>query len=155
MFGKEEEILYIFQLFPTDHQAWIFPDLYNEQKEFLFEKLNKRAFGKIVEQMDSAYRADFFQELDKEDQILLLPFLNKTTREDVIHLSSYPPETAGGIMNSDDAIEFILAGASAISIGTANFIEPSISVKISDGISDYLKKNGYKTLKDIIGKVKF
>ncbi len=100
---EEDDILYIFQLFPADHQAWIFPDLYNEQKEFLFEKLNKRVFGRIVEQMDSAYRADFFQELDKEDQILLLPFLNKTTREDVIHLSSYPPETAGGIMNSDFA----------------------------------------------------
>jgi magnesium transporter len=99
----EDLLIYIFNLFPTEQQAWIFPDLFNEQKEFLFQSLEKRVFAKILEQMNSADRADFFQELDKEYQILLLPFLNKSTRDDVIHLSSYPPETAGGIMNSDFA----------------------------------------------------
>lgn len=103
---EQDAMLHVFKLFPSEHQAWIFPDLYNEQKEFLFNSLNKRSFAKIVENMDSADRADFFQELDKEDQILLLPFLNKATRTDVIHLSSYPPETAGGIMNSDFATIF-------------------------------------------------
>jgi len=100
---EEDAIIHVFKLFRSEQQAWIFPDLYNDQKEFLFNALNKRIFAKIVEQMDSAYRADFFQELKKEDQILLLPFLNKSTRDDVIHLSSYPPDTAGGIMNSDFA----------------------------------------------------
>jgi magnesium transporter len=102
----EEDMLHVFKLFNSEHQAWIFPDLSNEQKEFLFHSLNKRYFAKIVENMDSAARADFFQDLDKEEQILLLPFLNKATRDDVIHLSSYPPETAGGIMNSDFATIF-------------------------------------------------
>lgn len=57
----------------------------------------------------------------------------------------------GGIMNAEDAIEFILAGASAIQIGTANFIEPAITVKIVEGINNYLDENGFKSVKDIIG----
>ncbi len=103
---EKDAMLHVFKLFPADHQALIFPDLYNDQKEFLFNSLDKRDFAKIVENMDSADRADFFQELDKKDQILLLPYMNKATRTDVIHLSSYPPETAGGIMNSDFATIF-------------------------------------------------
>lgn len=57
----------------------------------------------------------------------------------------------GGIMNATDAIEFMLAGATAIQVGTANFIDPSISEKIVDGIDDYLNKNGYASAADIIG----
>ena len=57
----------------------------------------------------------------------------------------------GGIMNAGDAIEFILAGASAVQIGTANFIDPQISVKIIDGINDYLDENDFNSVKEIIG----
>jgi len=57
----------------------------------------------------------------------------------------------GGIMNATDAIEFMLAGATAIQVGTANFIDPTISEKIVDGIDDYLDKNGYTSAADIIG----
>lgn len=57
----------------------------------------------------------------------------------------------GGIMNTTDAIEFFLAGATAIQIGTANFIDPTITVKVIDGINDYLDTNGYKSVNDIIG----
>ena len=99
----EDSMIHVFRLFTPEQQAWIFPDLYNDQKEFLFHSLDKRTFALILEKMDSAYRADFFQDLLKEDQILLLPFINKATRDDVIHLSSYPPETAGGTMDSDFA----------------------------------------------------
>jgi dihydroorotate dehydrogenase (NAD+) catalytic subunit len=59
----------------------------------------------------------------------------------------------GGIMNTTDAIEFILAGSSAIQIGTANFIDPAISVKIIDGIKDYLKKNKLDSIDQLIGKL--
>ena len=59
----------------------------------------------------------------------------------------------GGIMNSGDAIEFILAGASAVQIGTANFIDPQISVKIIDGINDYLNENNFGSVKEIIGRM--
>lgn len=57
----------------------------------------------------------------------------------------------GGIMTASDAIEFILAGAAAIQVGTASFIDPEASVRILDGISDYLEKKGYSDIKDIVG----
>lgn len=57
----------------------------------------------------------------------------------------------GGIMNATDAIEFMMAGASAIQIGTANFIDPTVTVKVRDGINDWLDKHGCKSVTEIIG----
>lgn len=57
----------------------------------------------------------------------------------------------GGISNAHDAIEFLLAGATAIQIGTANFIDPAVTIKIRDGINDYLDKHGCKSVTEIIG----
>ena len=57
----------------------------------------------------------------------------------------------GGICSATDAIEFLLAGASAVQIGTANFIDPSISEKVVDGIEDYLSRHGFASVQDIIG----
>ena len=57
----------------------------------------------------------------------------------------------GGIMNWRDAVEFMLAGATAIQIGTANFIDPAITVKVAEGINDYLERHGYSSVKEIIG----
>ena len=59
----------------------------------------------------------------------------------------------GGISCANDAIEFLLAGASAIQIGTANFIDPTITIKVIDGINDYLDENGFKSAKEIIGLI--
>ena len=60
----------------------------------------------------------------------------------------------GGIMTEADAIEFILCGASAIQIGTANFVNPETPLKISEGIKKYLEKKKIKSLKNLIGKLK-
>lgn len=57
----------------------------------------------------------------------------------------------GGIMNSDDAIEFFLAGATAIQVGTASFIDPQSSVSILDGIENYLAEKGVSDIKEIVG----
>ncbi|MFZ4725836.1 MAG: dihydroorotate dehydrogenase [Paludibacter sp.] len=57
----------------------------------------------------------------------------------------------GGIMNTADAIEFILAGASAIQIGTANFIDPTVTLKVIDGIDDYLNRHRCSSITEIIG----
>lgn len=57
----------------------------------------------------------------------------------------------GGIMNATDAIEFLLVGATAVQVGTANFIDPAISVKIVDGIDKYLDDNGFKSVSEIVG----
>lgn len=59
----------------------------------------------------------------------------------------------GGIMNATDALEFILAGASAVQIGTANFIDPTVTMKIIEGIDHYLDENGFKAVKDIVGLI--
>ena len=57
----------------------------------------------------------------------------------------------GGIMNWKDAVEFMLAGASAIQIGTANFIDPAVTIKVADGINNYLDRHGFKSASEIIG----
>ena len=59
----------------------------------------------------------------------------------------------GGISCANDAIEFLLAGASAIQIGTANFIDPTVTIKVIDGINDYLDQNGFTSVKEIIGVI--
>ena len=59
----------------------------------------------------------------------------------------------GGIMNADDAIEFLLAGASAIQVGTASFIDPRASVKILDGIEQYLERKGFSDISEIVGYI--
>lgn len=57
----------------------------------------------------------------------------------------------GGIMNATDAIEFLLAGASAIQVGTANFIDPAVTVKIIEGIENYLRSHKMKTVMQLVG----
>jgi len=59
----------------------------------------------------------------------------------------------GGIMNAEDALEFILAGASAIAIGTANLVDPQTPLKVKEGIKEYLKKKGISNFRELIGKV--
>jgi len=60
----------------------------------------------------------------------------------------------GGIMNASDAIEFILAGSSAIQVGTANFIDPETPVKIVKGIEEYMLRHGVKEIKELVGALK-
>ena len=60
----------------------------------------------------------------------------------------------GGIMNATDAIEFMLAGASAIQIGTANFIDPTVTIKVIDGIDEYLNRHGCRSVHEIIGAMR-
>lgn len=57
----------------------------------------------------------------------------------------------GGIMTAEDAIEFMMAGATAIEIGTANFIDPAVTVKVRDGINDWLDRHGCTCVQEIIG----
>ena len=59
----------------------------------------------------------------------------------------------GGIMNASDAIEFILAGASAVQVGTASFIDPMTSVKVLEGLEDYMVKKGFSDIRELIGLI--
>lgn len=60
----------------------------------------------------------------------------------------------GGIMNATDAIEFLMLGATAIEIGTANFIDPTVTIKVIDGINEWLDAHGISDIHDIIGVIK-
>lgn len=57
----------------------------------------------------------------------------------------------GGIATASDAIEFLLAGASAIEVGTYNFVDPTATVKIVDGIEDYMRRHGFSSVLDLVG----
>lgn len=60
----------------------------------------------------------------------------------------------GGIMNATDALEFMMAGASAVEIGTANFIDPTTTIQVIDGMNEWLDKHGVKDVNEIIGCLK-
>ena len=60
----------------------------------------------------------------------------------------------GGIQNSEDALEFILAGATAVAVGTANFNNPYATVEVVDGIQAYMEKNGIQDIQELVGAVK-
>ena len=57
----------------------------------------------------------------------------------------------GGISSAKDAIEFLLAGASAVEVGTYNFVDPSVTTQIVDGIEDYMRRHGFTDINDLIG----
>ena len=59
----------------------------------------------------------------------------------------------GGIMTAGDALEFIIAGATAVQVGTANFVNPAVTVAIVDGIADYLRNHGIARLQDLVGRI--
>lgn len=101
----KEIINYLDELEPDD-QGRIFSQFADDTRLRLFRAFDRKHIGKIFGHMWSDVRADLYQQLTKDEQIELLPYLEKKVREDVMILSAYPPETAGGIMNTDFATVF-------------------------------------------------
>jgi len=73
---------------------------------------------------------------------------------EVYRAVNVPVVGMGGIMNAADAIEFILAGSTAIQVGTASFIDPAASIKVLDGIENYLERHGISSVNELIGALK-
>jgi dihydroorotate dehydrogenase (NAD+) catalytic subunit len=71
----------------------------------------------------------------------------------VANAVSIPLVAMGGIATAEDAIEFILAGATGISVGTANFYNPYATIQVIEGIRDYMKEYGYSNLSEMIGTI--
>ena len=71
----------------------------------------------------------------------------------VAHAVSIPVIGLGGIMTAEDAIEFLMCGATAIEIGTANFIDPAVTLKVRDGINGWLERHGVGDVNEIIGAI--
>ncbi len=59
----------------------------------------------------------------------------------------------GGVASAEDALELILAGASAVAVGTANFRDPMVTLKVIDGIKEYMERFHVETVKELIGAV--
>lgn len=72
---------------------------------------------------------------------------------DVAHAVKIPVIGLGGISSAEDAIEFIMCGATAIEIGTANFVDPAITKKVRDGIDQWLDAHGVEDVNDIVGAI--
>lgn len=72
---------------------------------------------------------------------------------DVHKAVNIPVIGLGGIMTAEDAIEFFMAGATAVEIGTANFIDPTVTLKIKNGVASWLERQGCKSVLDIVGVV--
>ena len=70
---------------------------------------------------------------------------------DVYKAVNVPVIGMGGIMNATDAIEFILAGSTAIQIGTANYIDPTVSIKVLEGIEEYMVRHGVSSVTELTG----
>ena len=101
-----EEVIDFLRKLDIEDQGRIFSDFSQAIQLKLFHAFDRRSFAKVFAHMFSDIRADLYQELTKQEQIELLPYLDTHVREDVIILSAYPPETAGGIMTTDFATIF-------------------------------------------------
>ncbi|MTI32803.1 magnesium transporter [Xanthovirga aplysinae] len=100
---ENEHLLQILPKFTVQQQGLILSEFDFSRQIELFHLLDRMTFAEAFENMYSESRADLFQQMTVEEQTMLLPYLSKLVRENVIKLSAYPPETAGGIMSTDFA----------------------------------------------------
>ncbi len=147
---EDEEILQILPLFSKEQQGHILSEFTISRQIDLFEKGDIRWYAEAFENMYSESRADMYQQLDKEQQLKLLPYLHKPIREDVIKLSSYAPETAGGIMSTDFATVLETMTCEQ-AIAKVRWDSPSKKmVYYIYVVDENMKMIGFITLKDLI-----
>jgi len=136
--------------FPLDRQALILADLPITVQLSLFNAMSRKAFATIFEQMPTQAQVDFFQFLSKKAQTEILPFLSKSVRENILRLSAYPPDTAGGIMSLDYASVFErMTCAEAIAKVRADAPSKKL-VYYAYVVNDEQTLLGFVTLKDLI-----
>jgi magnesium transporter len=98
----DEMLLFaVLDQFTPKQQGLIFAEFSMKKMIDIFQTCTKKRFAIIFENMPSEIRADLYQHLTQEEQADLLPYLSKSIRENVIQLSAYPPDSAGGIMSTD------------------------------------------------------
>ena len=134
----------------VEDQGRIFSDFAMDLQLQIARSFDPKKVANIFRHMYSDIRADLYQQLEKEEQIKLLPYLDKKTREDVIILSAYPPETAGGIMNTDFAT--IYEGMSvAQAMAKIRHDAPSKDMVIYIYVvDDAMVLKGFVTLKELV-----
>ncbi len=147
---SHDQILQVLPVFSTEDLGYIASNMDMELLLELFEHVDRRFFAGIFTNMSSDVRADLYQELDKDQQLELLPFLDKKTREDVIFLSSFPEETAGSIMITDFAtVQAEMTVTEAIDKIRVDAPSKKMIYYIYV-VDENMKMKGFVTLKDII-----
>jgi len=147
---EEASILEIFDQFNQEEQAKIIGFFDMRRQLSFFQQVSKKRFAPIFENMASDDRCDLYQHMSQEEQAAILPYLSKEAREDVIRLSAYPPETAGGIMSTDFAtIQAKMSVDSAIAKVRRD--SPSKKMIYYIYVVDHrMKMVGFVSLKDLI-----
>ena len=88
----------------------------------------------------------------RSDKGVIAPRLGKYRRKNVIQKNG-SIIGMGGFQNAADAIEFMLAGATAVAVGTANFYEPQTALQVIAGIGEFMKRHGMKDVRELVGTV--
>ena len=70
----------------------------------------------------------------------------------VVQTVSLPVIAIGGIQNAEDALEYLLVGAKAVQIGTANFVDPKVPLKVIQGLDDFCRRKGFSKISSVIGQ---
>ena len=147
---ENEVLVDVFPMFTGEQQGLIFSEFDMTRRLDFFQHVSKKRFAKVFENMYSDSRADTFQHLTQQEQIALLPYLSKATREDVLRLSSYPPETAGGIMSTDFAtVRESKTCAEAIEKVRSDAPSNKMVYYIY-AVDSEMKLQGFLTLKDLV-----
>ena len=100
---KETKMITVFKSLPEDLYGDIFCEFGSDIQNHIYANSTKKFFAQVFSAMPSDSRADFYKQLTAKEQVKLLPYLAKPVRDDVISLSLYPDNTAGGIMSTDFA----------------------------------------------------
>lgn len=145
-----EEVIHFLKKLDIEDQGRIFSDFSQAIQLKLFQTLDRRTFAKVFGHMFSDIRADLYQKLTKQEQIELLPYLDKSVREDVIILSAYPPETAGGIMTTDFATIFADMTAAEALAKIRKDAPSKDMIYYIYVVDDSMVMKGLVTLKDLV-----
>jgi magnesium transporter len=146
---EEIDIIKCLSLVDVEDKGRLFSYLPIEEQYTISQILDKKEFSVIFSSMYSDLRADLYQMLEANEQIDLLPYLSKKIREDVIVLSSYPPETAGGIMSTDFSTVHITMTCNQ-AINKIRQDAPQKMIYYIYVTNDNMELLGIVTLKDLI-----
>ncbi len=147
---ETEDILKYLSPLKLEEKGRIFSELDLDTNIDIFRTLEKQKFASIYKHISSDVRADIYKELSLDEQNEFLPFLDKKIREDVIVLSSYPSETAGGIMTTDFATILIEMSAQEALAKLRSDAPSKKMIYYLYVVNESMKMQGILTLKDLL-----
>ena len=145
-----EDIIRLLSNLDLEDAGRLFSQFTTDRQYDVFTSCEKRFFSDLFTFMYSDVRADLYQSFSKEEQIEILPYLNKKTREDVIVLSAYEPETAGGIMSTDFATILINMTCQQALAKTRHDAPSQKMIYYIYVVNDDMEMLGIITIKDLI-----